>query len=221
MAAVVRSYLADLGLVVEDDDAGNLLARLEPSESGTAAADLPLRAHGHGSACGGDSSRSSTRTALSATEGGTILGADNKATVAVLLEAARLLLSEAAAARGRRASLHGQGGGRPPGSQGLRPHAPAVQARLRLRLQRPRGRDRPLGAVREDHRRRLQGPLRARGARPGGGPLGDRRRRARHRRPEARPDRRGDDRQRGPHRGRHGEKRRARPLRARGRSPLA
>ena len=32
VAAVVRSYLADLGLVVEDDDAGNLLARLEPAE---------------------------------------------------------------------------------------------------------------------------------------------------------------------------------------------
>ncbi len=32
VAAVIRSYLGDLGLAVEDDDAGNLLARLEPAE---------------------------------------------------------------------------------------------------------------------------------------------------------------------------------------------
>ena len=32
VAAVVRRYLADLGLAVEEDEAGNLLTRLEPPE---------------------------------------------------------------------------------------------------------------------------------------------------------------------------------------------
>jgi tripeptide aminopeptidase len=92
VARVIRSYLADLGLSVEDDEAGNLLARLEPRSDGGSA--IFLCAH------------MDTVPPVAAIEpvvgedghvrnaAGTILGADNKATVAVLLEAARLILSE-------------------------------------------------------------------------------------------------------------------------------
>ena len=54
----------------------------------------------------------------------------------------------------------------------------------------------PRRAVSPCDRGRVPRPGGARGHVPGGGPLGDRRRRARDRRPAARPDRRGDDRER-------------------------
>jgi tripeptide aminopeptidase len=93
VAAVIAKYLADLGLAIEDDEAGNLLARLDPTG-----------AHGGGSVflCAhmdtvppvGPIDPVVGEDGLVRNGAGTILGADNKATVAVLLEAARLLLSE-------------------------------------------------------------------------------------------------------------------------------
>ena len=93
VAVVVRSYLADLGLVVEDDDAGNLLARLEPAER-NGGGSIFLCAHMDTVPPVGEIRPVVGEDGFVRTEGGTILGADNKATVAVLLEAARLLLSE-------------------------------------------------------------------------------------------------------------------------------
>ena len=92
VAAVIRSYLADLGLAVEDDDAGNLLARLEPAESDGGS--IFLCAHMDTVPPVGEIHPVVGEDGFVRNEGGTILGADNKATVAVLLEAARLLLSE-------------------------------------------------------------------------------------------------------------------------------
>jgi tripeptide aminopeptidase len=93
VAAVIERYLDELGVKSEADPAGNLLARLEPSEPGNGGAPLFFCAH------------MDTVPPQGAIEpvvddgyvrntAGTILGADNKASVAVMLESARLLLSE-------------------------------------------------------------------------------------------------------------------------------
>ena len=123
---------------------------------------------------------------------GTILGADNKAAVASMIEAARRALDGGPAARGARARLHGEGGGRPARRVRLRPHAAPRRARLRLRPGGADRRDRHRRAVGGDPRGRLPRPLGARGHVPGGGPLGDRRRGPRHRRPSPRSHRRRD-----------------------------
>jgi tripeptide aminopeptidase len=95
--AVIR-YLRDLGLDVEEDDTatrtgstmGNLLARLEPSSDGTP---IFLCAHL-------DTVPPSAEIDPVVEDGvvrnaaGTILGADNKAAVAVMLDAARVVLVE-------------------------------------------------------------------------------------------------------------------------------
>jgi tripeptide aminopeptidase len=93
VASVVAKYLSDLGIDTEPDEAGNLLAFLEPVER-NGGGPIFLCAH------------MDTVPPVCAIEpvvgedgfvrntAGTILGADNKATVAVLLEAARLILSE-------------------------------------------------------------------------------------------------------------------------------
>jgi tripeptide aminopeptidase len=92
VAARVRAYLRDLGVASEPDEAGNLLARL-PATPGESGEPVFLCAH------------LDTVPPLGPIEpvveegvvrnaGGTILGADDKAAVAVLLEAARLLLAE-------------------------------------------------------------------------------------------------------------------------------
>jgi tripeptide aminopeptidase len=93
VAAVIRSYLADLGLAVEDDEAGNLLARLEP-RARNGGGSIFLCAHMDTVPPVGEIRPVVGEDGFVWNEGGTILGADNKATVAVLLEAARLLLSE-------------------------------------------------------------------------------------------------------------------------------
>ena len=93
VAAVIRSYLADLGLAVEDDEAGNLLAWLEPAEQ-NGGSSIFLCAHMDTVPPVAEIRPVVGEDGLVRNEGGTILGADNKATVAVLLEAARLLLSE-------------------------------------------------------------------------------------------------------------------------------
>ena len=56
--------------------------------------------------------RAGRRGRRRAQRGGTILGADNKAAVAVMLEAARRIVAEERPARRRRAALHAEGGGR-------------------------------------------------------------------------------------------------------------
>ena len=90
VAEYVRGYLASLGLDTEEDEAGNLLARIEPGEEGEP---IFLCAHMDTVPPSGPIDP--------VVEGGTvrngadtILGADNKASVAVLLESARLLLAE-------------------------------------------------------------------------------------------------------------------------------
>jgi tripeptide aminopeptidase len=96
----VRSYLEDLGLdVVEDDagprigaNAGNLLCRLAPtSENGG----LPIFLCAHLDTVQPTGSLEPVvEDGVVRNAGGTILGADNKAAVAAILEAARLILAE-------------------------------------------------------------------------------------------------------------------------------
>jgi tripeptide aminopeptidase len=93
VAAVIRSYLGDLGLSVEDDEAGNLLARLEPNGDGDGSR-LFLCAHMDTVPPQGGIEPAVDDEGFVRNGAGTILGADNKAAVAVMLEAARLLLAE-------------------------------------------------------------------------------------------------------------------------------
>jgi tripeptide aminopeptidase len=90
VAAYVRRYLGSLGLAAEDDDAGNLLSRLEPREVGEP---IFLCAHMDTVPPSGPI-EPVVEDGVVRNGGGTILGADNKASVAVLLESARLLLAE-------------------------------------------------------------------------------------------------------------------------------
>jgi tripeptide aminopeptidase len=93
VAERIAAYLSDLGLEVEGDQAGNLLARLEPRGNGGGEG-LFLCAHM-------DTVPPTTGIepvvhddGFVRNDAGTILGADNKAAVAAMLEAARLLLAE-------------------------------------------------------------------------------------------------------------------------------
>jgi len=92
VADLIGSYLAGLGLERDVDEAGNVLSRLEPTSNGDG---TPLFLCAH----------MDTVPPLGPIEpvvddgvvrnsAGTILGADNKASVAVMLDAARLLLAE-------------------------------------------------------------------------------------------------------------------------------
>jgi tripeptide aminopeptidase len=96
----VRSYLQDLGLQVSEDDAGtriganagNLLCRLEPSgENGG----LPIFLCAHLDTVQPTGPLEPVvEDGVVRNAGGTILGADNKAAVAAMLAATRLILSE-------------------------------------------------------------------------------------------------------------------------------
>ena len=96
----VRAYLEDLGLEVSEDDAGsridanagNLLCRLEPT-SGNGGVPIFLCAHLDTVQPTGPL-EPVVEDGVVRNAGGTILGADNKAAVAAMLEAARLILSE-------------------------------------------------------------------------------------------------------------------------------
>jgi tripeptide aminopeptidase len=96
----VTAYLQDLGLEVSEDDAGarigatagNLLARLEPS-SANGGTRIFLCAHLDTVRPTG-SLEPVVEDDVVRNAGGTILGADNKAAVAAMLEAVRLILSE-------------------------------------------------------------------------------------------------------------------------------
>lgn len=96
----VRAYLEDLGLEVSEDDAGprigasagNLLSRLEPT-SGNGGVPIFFCAHLDTVQPTG-SLDPVVEDGVIRNAGGTILGADNKAAVAAMLEAARLILAE-------------------------------------------------------------------------------------------------------------------------------
>ena len=96
----VTGYLRDLGLAVEEDatggsvgsNAGNLLVRIEPSEPNEGVP-IFLCAHLDTVAPSGVLDPA-VEDGFVRNRGGTILGADNKASVAVMLEAARLLVTE-------------------------------------------------------------------------------------------------------------------------------
>jgi tripeptide aminopeptidase len=96
----VAAYLQDLGLVVSEDDsgdriganAGNLLARLAPS-SANGGTPIFLCAHLDTVQPTGPL-EPVVEDGVIRNAGGTILGADNKAAVAAMLEAVRLILSE-------------------------------------------------------------------------------------------------------------------------------
>jgi tripeptide aminopeptidase len=93
VAERVAAYLRDLGLDVEPDVAGNLLSRLEATGDGDGAP-LFLCAHMDTVPPVGPIEPVVGEDGFVRNAAGTILGADNKATVAVLLESARLVLSE-------------------------------------------------------------------------------------------------------------------------------
>ena len=95
----VTAELRELGLVVEEDDAGtridsnagNLLCRL-PGRDRRRHADLRLRPSRHGAAAGADRARVEDGVVRNAA--GTILGADNKSAVAAMIEASRRIVAE-------------------------------------------------------------------------------------------------------------------------------
>jgi tripeptide aminopeptidase len=92
VAEHVRGYLRDLGVEADADPAGNLLARL-PASAGESGLPIILCAHlDTVPASGPIEPVVADGVVTSAAD--TILGADDKAAVAVLLEAARLILAE-------------------------------------------------------------------------------------------------------------------------------
>jgi tripeptide aminopeptidase len=92
VAVRVRAYLRDLGIESEADAAGNLLARLPAGGEGTGAP-IFLCAHLDTVPPSGPI-EPVVEDGLVRNGAGTILGADDKAAVAVILEAIRLLLAE-------------------------------------------------------------------------------------------------------------------------------
>lgn len=93
VAERIAAFLRDLGLNVEDDEAGNLFARLDPSET-NGGASLFLCAHMDTVPPTAGIEPVVDEDGYVRNAAGTILGADNKASVAVMLEAARLVLAE-------------------------------------------------------------------------------------------------------------------------------
>ena len=92
VAERVRAYLRGLGIESEGDDAGNLLARL-PATPGEEGRSIFLCAHLDTVPASGPI-EPVVEDGVVTNGAATILGADDKAAVAVLLEAARLLLAE-------------------------------------------------------------------------------------------------------------------------------
>ncbi len=114
----VTTYLRELGLEVDEDDAGarigsnagNLLCRLP----GRADGGTPLFLCAHLDTVPPQGPLEPVvEDGVVRNAGGTILGADNKAAVVAMLEAARRIVERGAAARGARAPVHPEGGGRP------------------------------------------------------------------------------------------------------------
>jgi tripeptide aminopeptidase len=99
VARVIGSYLSDLGLEHETDEAGNVLTQLPASANGDGTP-LFLCAHMDTVPPLGPIEPVVDDDGFVRNAAGTILGADNKASVAVMLEAARLLLAEGRAHAG-------------------------------------------------------------------------------------------------------------------------
>ena len=151
----VIEELRSIGLEVDEDDTGpaigstmgSLYARLEPTAEGT-----PMFLCAHLDTVPPEGPiEPVVEDGVVRNAAGTILGADNKAAVASMIEAARRTLEGGPAARRARARLHGEGGGRPARRVRLRPHPSRRRAGLRLR---PGGPDR-----RDRHRRAVGGDL--------------------------------------------------------------
>jgi acetylornithine deacetylase/succinyl-diaminopimelate desuccinylase-like protein len=125
----VVDYLRALALPVDEDDAGtridstigNLLCRIEPSGEG---APLFFCAHLDTVPPQGPI-EPVIEDGVVRNGGGTILGADNKAAVAAMLEATRRIVAENRPHGGIELLFHAEGGGRPTRRGGLRPGAPA------------------------------------------------------------------------------------------------
>ena len=92
VAEHVRGYLRDLGVEADADAAGNLLARL-PAPEGESGTPIFLCAHLDTVPASGPI-EPVVADGVITSAADTILGADDKAAVAVLLEAARLILAE-------------------------------------------------------------------------------------------------------------------------------
>jgi tripeptide aminopeptidase len=93
VAERIAVFLRDLGLNVEDDEAGNLFARVDPREA-NGGAPLFFCAHMDTVPPTAGIEPVVHEDGYVRNAAGTILGADNKAAVAVMLEAARLVLAE-------------------------------------------------------------------------------------------------------------------------------
>ena len=116
VADSVAAYMRDLGLDVSEDDAGarigsnagNLYARVEATDGGT-----PLFLCAHLDTVPPEAGIEPVlEDGVIRNAAGTILGADNKSAVAVMLEATRADSGREPAARRARAALHAEGGGR-------------------------------------------------------------------------------------------------------------
>jgi tripeptide aminopeptidase len=92
VAEHARAYLRDLGVLAETDEAGNLLARVPATEAGEGTA-VFLCAHLDTVPPAGPI-EPAVEDGVVRNAAATILGADDKAAVAVMLEAVRLLLAE-------------------------------------------------------------------------------------------------------------------------------
>jgi tripeptide aminopeptidase len=87
---VVTLYLRDLGLASDEDDFGNVYARIEPTAEGT-----PLFFCAHLDTVPPDGPLEPVlEDGVIRNAGGTILGADNKSAVAAMLDGARRVLAE-------------------------------------------------------------------------------------------------------------------------------
>ena len=122
-------YLRDCGLEVDEDGAGpaigstigNLYTRIEPTAAGEP---LLLCAHLDTVPPTGPI-EPVVDDGVVRNAAGTILGADNKAAVAAMLEATRVILAERRPHAGIELLFTPEGGGRPRRRLRVRPHAPA------------------------------------------------------------------------------------------------
>ena len=159
MADAVAAELRALGLEVEEDgsgaetgsSAGNLLARIGGPEG---ARTILLCAHLDTVPLDAPVVVSRSEEGVIENRNEAILGADNKAAVAVILAVARRLVAEGSPV-GRRAAVHNLRGARAARRQGVRPLAPGSRHRLRVR---PRVADRRADPGRADLLQR-RGPL--------------------------------------------------------------
>ena len=122
--SVIRSYLGDLGLAVEDDEAGNLLARLKPAEKTAAARSSSARTW---TRClrSDRSSRSSAKTASSATRRARSSAPTTRRPWRCSSSPRACSSPKEGRTRGSSSSSQSKEEVGLEGRQGLRPHAPA------------------------------------------------------------------------------------------------